>query len=163
LRPYQVATAAVLILIAAVAMFDTRAGALPDATGGAPGGLKGGWYPFWSGALIVLAGAFVAYQALATPQPAEGVFRDRAGVFAVGRLIVPMIIATYLMSDGLLGFYLASGLYMAYFARFTSGYRWVWALAAGIIVPIAIYLAFEIGFRAIFPKSFLYLAGILPF
>jgi len=161
LRPYQVATAAIFIGIAAVAMFDTRAGALPDPTGTAPGGLKGGWYPFWSAALIALAGAFVAYRALTTPQPAEGVFRDRASVGAVAQLIVPMIAATYLMSERLLGFYLASGLYMAYFARVTTGYRWYWALAAGVLVPAAIYLAFEVGFRALFPKSFLY--PTLPF
>jgi hypothetical protein len=161
LRPYQIATAAVLILIAAVAMFDTRSGALPDATGVAPGGLKAGWYPFWSGALIAIAGAAVAYRAYTTPQPAEGVFRERRSVFVVLQLIAPMLIATYLMSEGLLGFYLASGVYVAYFARFTSRYRWYWALAAGVLIPVAAYLAFEIGFRAFFPKSFLY--PTLPF
>ena len=94
MRPYQVATAAVLILIAAVAMFDTRAGALPDTTGTAPGGLRGGWYPFWSGALIAIAGAAVAFRALTTPQPAEGVYRNRRSVLVVVQLIVPMLITT---------------------------------------------------------------------
>jgi hypothetical protein len=148
--------------IAAVAMFDTRGGALPDPTGVAPGGLKGGWYPFWSAVVIVVAGAVIAYQSLTAPQPVEGAFRDRSSVIAVGKLIVPMMIATYLMSDGLLGFYLASGAYMAFFARFISGYRWYWSLAAGVLVPVGIYLAFEIGFRAVFPKSYLYYLGILP-
>jgi putative tricarboxylic transport membrane protein len=161
LRPYQVATAAVLILIAAVAMFDTRAGALPDTTGTAPGGLRGGWYPFWSGALIAIAGAAVALRALTTPQPAQGVYRDRRSVLVVVQLIVPMLITAYLMSEGLLGFYLASGLYVAYFAVVMTRYHWYWALAAGILIPVATYLAFEIGFRAFLPKSFLY--PILPF
>jgi hypothetical protein len=161
LRPYQVATAAVLVLIAAVAMLDTASGALPDPTGAVPGGVKSGWYPFWSGMLIVVSGAAVAYRALTTPQPAEGAFRDRGSLLSVVQLVVPMIAATYLMSDRLLGFYVASGLYMAYFARFTTGYRWYWALAAGVLTPVLVYLVFEVGFHALFPKSFLYPA--IPF
>lgn len=156
MRPYQVATAAFFILIAAVAMFDTRSGALPDPTGTAPGGLRSGWYPFWSAALIALAAAIVIYQTVTRPQPAEGVFRDRTSVLAVVQLVVPMIVVVYLMSERLLGFYLASGLYMGYFALVTTRYRWYWALAAGVITPLVLFLIFEIGFRAIFPKSFLY-------
>jgi hypothetical protein len=156
LRPYQVATAALFILIAAVAMFDTRSGALPDPTGTAPGGLRSGWYPFWSAALVALAAGVVIFQTLTRPQPAEGVFRDRTSVFSVLQLIVPMIVVTYLMSEKLLGFYLASGLYMAYFALVTTRYKWYWAITSGVITPIALYLIFEIGFRALFPKSFLY-------
>jgi len=156
LRPYQAATAAVFIVIAAVAMFDTRGGALPDTSGGAPGGLKGGWYPFWSAGVVAFAALVVIYQTLTRPQAAEGAFRGRSSLIAVTKLIVPMVLATYLMSERLLGFYLGSGLYMAYFARFTTSYRWYWALAAGVITPVTLFLVFEIGFRAVFPKSFLY-------
>jgi putative tricarboxylic transport membrane protein len=161
LRPYQVATAAVFILIAAVAMYDTRGGALPDPSGTAPGGLRGGWYPFWSAALIALAACVVIYQALTRPQPAEGLFRDRSSLITVGKLVIPLGVATYLMSERLLGFYLASGLYIAFFARFTTGYRWYWAVLAGALIPLALFLIFEISFRALFPKSFLYPS--LPF
>lgn len=137
-------------------MFDTRSGALPDPSGTAPGGLRSGWYPFWSAALIALAAVVVIYQTLRRPQPAEGVFRDRTSVFAVLQLVIPMIVVVYLMSERLLGFYLASGLYMAYFAVVTTRYRWYWALAAGVITPVLLFLIFEIGFRAIFPKSIFY-------
>jgi hypothetical protein len=156
LRPYQVATAAVFILIAAVAMFDTRSGALPDPTGTAPGGLRSGWYPFWSAMLVALAAATVVYQTLRRPQPAEGVFKDRASILSVAQLLLPMIVTTYLMSEKLLGFYLASGLYMGYFALVTTRYRWYMALVSAIVTPITLYLIFEVGFRALFPKSFLY-------
>lgn len=144
------------ILIAAVAMFDTRSGALPDPTGTAPGGLKSGWYPFWSAALVAIAAGVVIFQTVTRPQPAEGAFRDRGSLLAVVQLVVPMIVVVYLMGERLLGFYIASGLYMAYFALVTTRYRWYWALAAGVITPVALFLIFEVGFRAIFPKSFLY-------
>jgi len=156
LRPYQAATAAIFVLIAAVAMFDTRSGALPDPTGGAPGGLRGGWYPFWSAAVILVAGAVVGLRSLTTPQAGEGVFKGRGAVLDLGKFIAPMVVATYLMSDKLLGFYLASGIYLGYYAWVVARYRWYWSLLAAVLIPVTVYLAFEIGFKALFPKSFLY-------
>jgi hypothetical protein len=156
LRPYQAATAAIFVLIAAVAMFDTRAGALPDPTGAAPGGLRGGWYPFWSAAVVAAAAVYVLVRSLTTLQAAEGVFAGYGAVGALVKFILPMIVATYLMSGGLLGFYVASGAYLLYYAAVTAHYRWYWAIASGVVIPIAIYLVFEVGFQALLPKSFLY-------
>lgn len=137
-------------------MFDTRAGALPDPTGVAPGGLRGGWYPFWSAAIMAAAGLFVLYRALSTPQAAQGAFRGRAAVADAGRFIVPMVVATVLMQDKWLGFYVGSGLFIAYYAGVTARYRWHWVVLSSVAIPLALYLVFEIGFRALFPKSLLY-------
>lgn len=156
MRPYQFATAAVFVLIAAVAMLDTRGGALPDATGGAPGGLRGGWYPFWSAAVILVAGSVVAYRTLTTAQAEQGVFKGASGVVDLVRFVLPMMVAAYLMSDKLLGFYVASGGYTAYYAGVTARYKWYWAALAGILVPLITYLVFEIAFQSLLPKSFLY-------
>jgi hypothetical protein len=155
-RPYQAATAAIFILIAAVAMFDTRAGALPDPTGIAPGGLRGGWYPFWSAAIVAVAALYVLVQALTTPQDAQGAFQGRAAVYDVGRFVLPMVAATFLMQEKWLGFYMGSGLFVAYYAGLTARYRWYWAVLAGVGIPLVLFLIFEVGFRAVFPKSFLY-------
>jgi putative tricarboxylic transport membrane protein len=160
-RPYQVATAAVLILIAAVAMFDTRAGALPDPSGGAPGGLKGGWYPFWSAGVAALAGAIVLYRSAVVPQPATGIFRGREGIVDVVRLIAPMI-ALVLLMDQLLGFYISGALYLAFFGRFIGRYRWIWVVLMAIAIPAALYFIFEQGFRVALPKSIFYVQGF-PF
>lgn len=151
----------IFTLIAAVAMFDTRSGALPDPTGDAPGGLRGGWYPFWSAAVVAFAGIVVTFRSLTTPQGAVGVFKDRSAVLDLGRFIMPMAAATYLMSDKLLGFYVASGAYVAYYAVVLARYRWHWALLAGVAIPVVVYAVFEIGFKTTFPKSFLYPA--VPF
>lgn len=156
MRAYQATTAAIFILIAAVAMLDTRSGALPDPTGTAPGGLRGGWYPFWSAAVVAAAGAYVVYRSLTTLQAAEGVFKGWSGVRDLGRFVFPIMVATYLMSDKLLGFYLASGAYFIYYAGIVARYRWYWALLAGTALPVVIYLVFEVGFKALLPKSFLY-------
>ena len=156
MRPYQVATAAIFVLIAAVAMFDTRSGALPTAAAGVPGGLRGGWYPFWSAAVVAVAGIVVAVQALRRPDADEGVFKDRTAVADLVRFILPMVVATYLMSDRLLGFYVATGAYVAYYAGVVARYRWYSALLAGVAIPLIVYLIFEVGFKAILPKSVFY-------
>lgn len=156
MRPYQAATAAVFIVIAAVAMFDTRAGALPDTTGGAPGGLRGGWYPFWSAAIVAAGSLWILVRAFATPETAEGAYRSRAQVFDLAKFVVPMIATTFLMQEKLLGFYIGSALFIAYYAGVTARYRWYWAALAGVAIPVVLYAIFEIGFKAIFPKSFLF-------
>lgn len=161
MRRYQVATAAVLIGIAAVAMFDTRSGALPDASGGAPGGLKGGWYPFWSAALASLALLIVVYRTLTTPQPTQGVFTGREGVMSVLALVLPMIALVVLM-DRLLGIYIAGGLYLAWFGRAIGRYRWHWVALSAVGIPVILYFVFESFFRVALPKSIWYVQG-LPF
>jgi len=159
LRQYEVATAAILMLIAAVAMFDTRAGALPDPSGTAPGGLGPGFYPFWAAALIFVTGGAVAYRALVSALPREGVFKDRRSIAAVVTLIVPVIVAT--SSLAWTGFYAMTAAYMGFFMLSVGRYRWYWAGAAAVLLPAAIYAAFELGFRVPLPKSLLYPA--VPF
>lgn len=149
------------MLVAAVAMIDSRAGALVDRTGTQPGGIGAGFYPFWSAALVFLCAAYVAYRSWLTPQPGTAAFEDRAALFAALKLIIPMIVATAAITW--LGFYIVTALYMGLFARWIGRYQWIWVVAIAVLTPAAIYGAFEIGFRVALPKSFLYDAGVLPF
>jgi putative tricarboxylic transport membrane protein len=161
LRPYQVATAAAFMVLAAVAMFDSRAGALVDRTGTQPGGIGSGFYPFWSATLVFVCAAFIGYRSWVTPQPGTAAFENRAAFFAALKLIVPMIVATAAIPW--LGFYLVTALYMGLFARWIGRYRWIWVAVIVVLMPAAIYATFELGFRVSLPKSFLYDLGILPF
>ena len=148
-------------MIAAVAMFDTRGGALPDPEGGAPGGLKGGWYPFWSAAIATVALLVVAYRAGVAPGSSQAVFSGREGVMSVLALIVPMIALVVLM-DRLLGLYISGALYLAWFGRAIGRYRWHWVAASAIAIPALLYFVFETFFRVALPKSIWYTLG-LPF
>lgn len=163
MRPYQVATAAAFVLLAAVAMFDSRAGALVDRTGTQPGGIGAGFYPFWSAALVLACAAFVAYRSWRSPQSGTGAFEDRAALFAALKLIIPMLLATAAIVP--LGFYLVTSLYMGLFAMWIGKYRWFWVVAIMVAMPVAIYATFELGFRVSLPKSFLYdlTEGVIPF
>jgi hypothetical protein len=168
-------TAAAIALIAAVAMFDSRAAFSPS-QGTAPGDVGSRWYPFWAATIMGIAAVVVAYRSLMTPQAAEGVFAGRESVLAVLKLTVPMIAYAVLIGgvgwqDGditytvipALGFYVATALYMGGFAWWIGRYR-IWSVALiAVAFPLVIYLAFEVGFRVNLPKSFLYEIGIIPF
>ncbi len=143
-----------MMLVAAVAMFDSRDTALPDTSGLWPGGLGPGFYPFWAAFVVFVSGGWVAYQALTRPQPAEGVFASRKSIVAVATLGLPMIAAVALIPT--LGFYIVTGLYMGLFAAYIGRFKWYWILAITIGFPLVIYLAFENGFRVSLPKSIFY-------
>ena len=175
MRPYQVGTAAVIVLIAAVAMFDSRAAFSPSA-GTAPGDVGARWYPFWAAGIMGIASVVVAYRALTTPQGVEGAFEGAKSLFAVLKLAVPMLAYAVLIAGikwrttdftysvlPSFGFYLSTALYMGLFAWWLGRYK-IWSVAAiAVIFPIVIFAVFELGFRVSLPKSFLYDLGVLPF
>jgi hypothetical protein len=154
-----VGTAAAIALIAAVAMFDSR-DVFAASRGNAPGDVGAHFYPFWAAALMGLAAVAVAYRALTTPQAAEGVFTGRTSIFAVLKLVIPMVLAAAAILW--LGIYIVTALYMGLYARWLGRYNWIWVGVIAIAFPLTIYLAFEVGFRAILPKSIFYSSG-LPF
>ena len=149
------------MFVAAVAMIDSRAGALVDTTGREPGGVGAGFYPFWSAFVVFVCASFIGYRAWQTPQPGTAAFEDRAAFVSALKLIVPMLVATAAIAW--LGFYIVTALYMGLFARWIGRYRWIWVALISVAMPAAIYAAFELGFRVSLPKSLLYDAGILPF
>jgi putative tricarboxylic transport membrane protein len=155
-RPYQVGTAAAIVLIAAVAMFDSRK-VFGAQLGSSPGDVGPSWYPFWSAALMGLAAAYVGYHALTVPQAKESPFESRASVTSVIKLVIPMVL--YAFSFPYAGFYFATAAYMGFFAWYLGKYAWWAILAAGVITPLVIYLLFEVAFRLTLPKSLLYQLG----
>jgi len=150
-------------LLAAVAMIDSRAGALVDRTGTQPGGIGAGFYPFWSAAIVFACASFIAYRSWVTPLSGTAAFENRAALFAALKLIIPMLVATAVIPW--LGFYVVTAGYMGLFARWIGHYRWIWVIVIAVAMPLGIYATFELGFRVALPKSFLYdlTSGVIPF
>lgn len=137
-------------------MFDSRK-VFGEQLGSSPGDVGPSWYPFWAGALMGLAAAYVGVRALTQPQSTESPFATRESVTSVVKLVVPMFL--YALSFPWLGFYLATTLYMAFFGWYLGKYRWWSIVAAGVITPLAVFLLFEVAFRLTLPKSLLYPLG----
>jgi len=159
-RRYQVGTAAAIVLIAAVAMFDSR-GVFAIKEGTSPGDVGPSWYPFWSAALMGFAAIWVGVRSSVTPQSTDSPFASRESVTSLLKLVIPMGLFAY--SFRWLGFYLATAAYMGFFAWFLGKYKWWGILAVAVITPLAIYTLFEVAFRLILPKSFLYDLVGFPF
>jgi hypothetical protein len=161
MRLCQAATGLAFMGLAALAMFDSRAGALVDRSGGEPGGIGPGFYPFWSAALMFVAAGVVTYESQARGHNEGGiVFESRDAALAVIKLAVPMIAMTVALVW--LGFYIVSGAFMGLFARWIGRYNWLWVVVLAVAMPLAIYLTFETGFRVTLPKSVFYEKGLLP-
>jgi putative tricarboxylic transport membrane protein len=158
-RPYELATALVFVVLAGVAMVESRRGALIGATND-PGGIGSGFYPFWAAAFMGAAALAVMVRVATSPQPTQGVFGARESVVALLKLVVPMLIFT--ASLAWLGIYLGTALYMGFFARYIGRYRWHWVAAIALAFPLAIYWTFERGFRMSLPKSIWY-GSLVPF
>ena len=157
MKPYPVGTAAAIVLIAAVAMFDQR-NVFTQLQGTAPGDVGPNWYTFWAAALMGAAALATAVRYATAPDAStESAFAGRESLLAVTKLVVPMV--AYAASFQWLGFYLATGAYMGFFAAYLGRYK-PWAIAtAAVVTPVAIYLLFEVGFRLTLPKSIFYRSG----
>ena len=149
------------MVVAAVAMIDSRAGAMVDTTGREPGGVGAGFYPFWSAFVVFVCAAVVGYKSWRSDVVGPPVYEGREGILAVTKLVIPMIVAV--VAIRWLGFYIVSGLYMGLFARWIGRYGWLVVALVALGMPAAIYAAFELGFRVSLPKSFLYDLDVLPF
>ena len=156
MRPYQVGTAAAIILVAAAAMFDSRK-VFGAQLGSSQGDVGPSWYPFWSAALMGLAAAYVAVRAMTQPQSLDSPFATRESVTSVVKLIIPMFV--YALSFQWLGFYIATAVYMGFFAWYLGRYQWWAIVAAAVVTPLAVFLLFEVAFRLTLPKSLLYSLG----
>ena len=152
---HEVLTAATIIFVAAVAMVDSFRKSGWTATQGP----DAGWYPFWSAAMMGVAGIAALILTLRAKK-GKPLFSSPEGARAFSQVAIPMLVGTALISP--LGFYVVSAGLMGYFARWVGKYRVIWSALIAIGVPLALYLAFEVGFRVPLPKSLLYTRGF-PF
>ncbi|MBI3537388.1 MAG: tripartite tricarboxylate transporter TctB family protein [Chloroflexi bacterium] len=152
---HESVTTAGIVLVAAIAMLDTF-----KKSGWTPSGPDAGWYPFWSAAMMGVAGLIVLVTSL-PKKSSKPFFQSTEGAKAFWQLAVPMVGMIALINW--FGFYLVSGLYMGLFARWIGRYNWKWIAVIAISVPLALYLGFERAFQAPLPKSLFYATGLLPF
>ena len=129
-------------------MLDTRGFAVPD-TSKAPGGIGSGFYPFWAAAVMGVAGLVIMYRALTRSTAGPPLFENRQAIVSVGKLVAPMLLATAALSW--LGFYLCSGLYMGFFARYIGRYHWRWVAAVAVLFPLFMWVALVSERRRITP------------
>lgn len=133
----EIAVAAILFGLGA----STVLGALEYQIGWDDSGPQPGYFPSYTG-LVVMAGALGAgIQAWRRRSATEAVFLTREQATRVASFFGPVVV--FVLLCNLLGLYVAIALYLVFTTRFQGGYGWVRSLAIGIGTAVAFFVLFE--------------------
>ena len=114
-------------------------------------GPQAGYFPFYVGLIICLAGAAIFTQALRARSLADEAFVESGQLKTILVVLVPT--AVYVSVIATLGFYVASTIYIAYFMRQLGRYSWLKIAPVAIGVSVFFFLIFEIWFQVPLPKG----------
>lgn len=146
-RSMEVIVAGLLMLVGLIVMWDSwNVGA-----SWAEFGPQSGYFPFRIGAILFFASGVVVVVNLATKAPNLRSFVDRSQLKAVLQVLVPT--AVFVLSIGYLGIYLAGALYIAFFMWWLGRYPLYKIVPVMILIPLALFVLFEIWFLVPMPKG----------
>lgn len=104
-----------------------------------------GYFPFYIGLILVISGAGVLYQALASKGKNTEVFVDRQELGRVLSVLIPA--AVYVGAIQLIGIYVASAVYIALFMVILGKYSWLKSVVAALVVNAVFFMMFEVWFK----------------
>ena len=146
-RAVEIGVAVVVFFFGAVVVLDSyRLGARWGEDGPQPG-----YFPFYVGLLICIAGAIVLVRALGDPSLATKSFVSRESLKKILTVLVPTVVYVALISY--LGLYVASTLYIAYFMWRLGNYSWIKIVPVAVGVSVVFFLIFETWFQVPLPKG----------
>ena len=147
-RWVELVFALLIVLGGAVVMYDSaRIGA-----SWASDGPEGGFFPWFSGFALALAGTWIAGWTLWRWRSMAGdVFVSWAKLRPVLSMLLPTI--AYVALIRLIGLYVASAIFIFGFMLWQGKYRIVPALCAAVAVPVFVFLMFEMWFLVPLPKG----------
>lgn len=145
MRKADLTTATILVVLAAIVVWDSYNLGIGWGTGG-PGS---GFFPFWMGVIMITCCLAIMVNALrrSTSKP----FIRRDSIAPVVKVFVPAAIFVTLIQ--LLGLYLSAAIYLAVYMRWIG--RHSWPTVAGVAVGFAVvaFLVFETWFLVPMPKG----------
>jgi hypothetical protein len=124
-------------------------GALKVGIGWGAEGPKAGFFPFYVG-LIVVHGSVVNLLS-AIRMPEQGVFAEWPQIGQVVSVVLPTTV--YVLVIPYLGMYVSSAILIAAFMKYFGRYSWLFSIAIAVVVPVAIFMMFEIWFLVPLPKG----------
>lgn len=147
-RFMEVLVAGLLMIVAAVVMYDSHRVGM----GWASDGPQAGYFPFYIGLIMFFASSVIFFYNLFV-RSAEGQanFVDRSSFWLVMKVLIPT--AIYVSLIGVLGLYVASAIFIAFFMVWLGKYSLIKALPVALGVPIFMFWLFEIAFLIPLPKG----------
>jgi hypothetical protein len=143
----ELVVAALFFLLGAVVVYDSvRLGAKWAADGP-----QAGYFPFYVGLIICVAGLVNFVRALRLTGPYNKVFVQTGQLKLVLAVLVPA--AVFVALVGWLGIYVSGILFIGFFMRWLGKYAWWKLTAVGLGVSAGFFLIFEVWFKVPLPKG----------
>lgn len=145
MRAADLVTAAVLMLVGGVVLYD----AVRLGFGWGTDGPQSGFLPFWLAFIMVVTSLLIIVQAA----------RRRSGpVFVTRERLRPVLVvlwpaAAMVAFMQVAGLYVASAVYLAFYMRWVGRHSWRAVVALSVVVPVATFLIFERWFLVPMPKG----------
>lgn len=146
----EIICALVLLAVAGTGLVE----AIRLGSGWSPAGPRAGFFPFWLSLILGLCSLANLGKAIrmsaATGGPPKP-FVSRKLLKSVLAVFLPMTAAILLFEVA--GFYLAAGLYLAFYMRWMSRHSWPAVLAVSLLFPVLTFLILERWFLIPLPKG----------
>ncbi|TRZ65550.1 MAG: tripartite tricarboxylate transporter TctB family protein [Rhodocyclaceae bacterium] len=104
-----------------------------------------GYFPFYIGLMLCLAGTVSLYQSLLGKDKDTASFVDREQLKRVMAVLIPA--GFYIVAIHVVGIYVASTLYIALFMIVLGKYSWIKSVLAAIAVNAVFFMMFEVWFK----------------
>ena len=145
-RSVEIGVAAFMALLALIGIY----GSIKVGIGWAEDGPRAGFFPFYVSLIVLISCAVNVFSVLAIADKGK-VFAEWDQLRQVVSVLIPTVVYVGLVPY--LGIYVASALMIAFFMRWFGRYNWIVAAAIAVVVPIMIFLMFEIWFLVPLPKG----------
>ncbi len=146
-RTVELAVAVLFFVFGAVVAGDSyRIGASWGAEGP-----QAGYFPFYIGLIICFSSAWIFVRALWAKAKAHDSFVSRGQLTLVLKMLIPSIV--YVVLIALIGIYVASTLFIAFFMLWLGKYSWAKTVPIAVGVSVAFFMLFEVWFNVPLPKG----------
>lgn len=117
----------------------------------APDGPQAGYFPFYIGLIMFIASLGTLVGAVISKKPNLNSFVGKSQLFSVLQVLIPTAVFVALIP--FIGLYVAGGIYIAFFMVWIGKYNILKAIPVALVVPLALFMLFEIWFLIPLPKG----------
>lgn len=146
-RTMEVVVGLLFAAISLVVMVDSaRIG-----NGWSSDGPAAGYFPFYVGLAMLVSSAVIVIKQFVGNKGDGGTFVEKGQLHLVLKVLVPSFI--YVLLVGVIGIYVASAIFIAFFMGWVGKYPAKTIAPIAILVPCALFVMFEIWFLVPLPKG----------
>ena len=145
----EAAVAALVVIFGLTVLFGSR----KLGSGWTSDGPGAGYFPFYIGIILCIAGAGTLYQALFGKKRNTEIFVDGEQLKRVLVVLIPA--AVYVAAIQLVGLYIASAVYIAAFMILLGKFSRFKSVAIALIITVIFFFMFEVWFKVPLHKGYL--------